>query len=58
MTFLWDKYYYTNSCILSWKLAFQADEGTDVEDIREWGDEEDILIKHGGSDSGMKKFAQ
>jgi len=38
-------------------LAFQIDGRTEVEGIRDWGDEEDILTKHGRSDRKMEKFA-
>jgi len=38
-------------------LASQVDERTEFESIRECGNEEDILIKPGGSDRRMKKFA-
>jgi hypothetical protein len=29
---------------------------TEFEGIREWGDEEDIIIKHGGSERRLLKF--
>jgi hypothetical protein len=38
-------------------LSFQVDGRTEVEVIVEWGDEENILISHGGSDRRLYKFA-
>jgi hypothetical protein len=38
-------------------LAFQFDERTEAEGIREWVVEEDSLIKYGGSDRTMEIFA-
>jgi hypothetical protein len=37
-------------------LAFYVDGRTAFEGIRECGDEEDILIKHRGSDRRREKF--
>ena len=57
MTFWWENYNYVWCCIKVWNLASYADGRTEVEGTLEWGDEEDILIKHGGSERRMEKFA-
>jgi hypothetical protein len=38
-------------------LAFQVDERTEAEGIREWVNEENNLINHGGNDRRIEKFA-
>ena len=44
MTLWWEIYYETWCCLWVWNLAPYVDGRTQAEGIREWADEEDILI--------------